>query len=215
MTPNRLGILGGTFDPIHRGHLVVAEQCLTQLGLSEVWFVPVGDPPHKRDRTISPAADRVAMVELAIAGNPRFRLSRVDVDRPGASYSVDTVRQIRAQVGAAAELFFIIGQDSLLDLPRWRDPLRLLELCQIVAVNRPGYPRVDLDRLGPAIAAARDRITFVEIPPFDVAASEVRRRVAAGCPISSLVPESVQHYLEERGLYRSDVLTSPASVFRV
>ncbi len=207
VTPRRLGIFGGTFDPIHRGHLIAAGECLTRLDLDQIWFVPVGDPPHKRGRIVSPAADRVAMVELAIAGNPRFHLSRCEVDRPGASYSVDTVRQIRAEVGPAAELFFIIGQDSLLDLPRWRQPEQLLALCQIVAVNRPGYPRIDLSRLGPVIAAAKDRITFIEIPAFDVAASEVRRRVAAGDSIEGLVPEAVQRYIEAHGLYRRGEFT--------
>lgn len=202
VTARRIGILGGTFDPIHCGHLVVAKECLKQLGLSEVRFVPAGEPPHKRDRAISPAADRVAMVELAIAASPCFRLSRVDVDRPGASYSVDTVRQTRAEVGPDADLYFIVGQDLLVDLPSWHDPERLLELCQIVAVNRPGYPRVDLSRLGFPLEAAGDRITFVDISASDVAASEVRRRVAEGRPITSLVPEPVQRYIAARGLYR-------------
>ncbi|HLZ08073.1 MAG TPA: nicotinate-nucleotide adenylyltransferase, partial [Chloroflexota bacterium] len=128
----RIGILGGTFDPIHLGHLVVGENSWFQLGLDHVLFVPAGDPPHKRGRAISPAADRVAMIEAAIRDNPHFRVSRVDVDRAGASYSVDMVRALRAEYGPETSFFFIVGNDSLVDLPSWRDPAILLELCQVV-----------------------------------------------------------------------------------
>lgn len=200
----RVGILGGTFDPIHVGHLVVAEDCWYQLGLSEVLFVPTGAPPHKRGKTVSAADDRVAMVELAIAGNPHFRLSRADVDRPGDSYSVDTVRTIRSEVGASASLFFLIGGDSLIDLSSWHEPNALLELCQVVAVNRPGYPRFDLGRLESTVPRARDRIITLEVPSLDLAASDIRRRVLEEWPIRYLVPDSVRSYIEERGLYRSD-----------
>ncbi len=209
LTRGRIGILGGTFDPIHVGHLVVAEDCWYQLGLSEVIFVPVGEPPHKRGRSVSAAVDRVAMVELAITGNPHFRMSRADVDRPGTSYSVDTVRTIRSEVGSDASLFFIIGGDSLIDLPSWHQPNVLLELCQVVAVNRPGYPRFDLSQLESVVPRARDRIIHLEVPSLDLAASDVRRRVAEGRPIRYLVPESVRSYVEERGLYRSRPLVPP------
>jgi nicotinate-nucleotide adenylyltransferase len=199
----RVGILGGTFDPIHVGHLVVAEDCWFQLRLDEVLFVPAGAPPHKRGRPVSAAADRVAMVELAIAGNPHFRLSRADVDRPGISYSVDSVRTIQAEVRSEARLYFIIGNDSLADLPSWHEPNLLLDLCQIVAVNRPGYPPFDLGRLESAIPRARERITVLEVPSLDVAASDIRRRVSDGWPITYLVPSAVRDYIAERGLYRT------------
>jgi nicotinate-nucleotide adenylyltransferase len=200
----RVGIFGGTFDPIHVGHLVVAEDCAFQLGLDLVLFVPVGQPPHKRGRAITPADDRVRMVELAIADNPRFQLSRVDVDRPGPSYSVDTVAALLAELGPAARLFFIIGADSLADLPTWHQPERLVALCEIIAVNRPGYPRFDLARLEPAIPGARERIHRIEVPGLDIAASDLRQRIAEGRPIRYLVPEAVRRYLEEHQLYRSN-----------
>ena len=203
MSSRRIGILGGTFDPIHLGHLVVAENCWFQLGLDEVLFVPAGDPPHKRGRAISPAADRIAMVEAAMCDNPHFRLSRVDVDRPGASYSVDMVRALQTEYGKETSFFFIIGNDSLVDLPSWHDPESLVELCQVVAVNRPGYPPFDLTRLDGIVSRAADRIILLEVPSFDVAATDIRSRVAEGRPVAYLVPDAVRRYIEAKGLYRS------------
>jgi nicotinate-nucleotide adenylyltransferase len=203
VSSRRIGILGGTFDPIHHGHLVVGENCWFQLGLDVVLFVPAGDPPHKRGRAISPAVDRIAMVEAAIRDNPHFRLSRVDVDRPGASYSVDMVRALQAEYGKDTSFFFIIGNDSLVDLPSWRDPASLLELCQVVAVNRPGYPPFDLTRLDGIVPRAGERIILLEVPSFDVAATDIRARVADGRPIAYLVPEGVRRYIEATGLYLS------------
>lgn len=195
-------MLGGTFDPIHYGHLAIAEDCLAQLSLDEVLFLPAGDPPHKQHRPISPADDRVAMVDLAIADNPSFRLSRIDVDRPGPSYSVDTVWALREQLGSEVRIFFIVGADSLADLPRWREPERLARLCQIVAVNRPGHPWPDPSRLEGVIPDAARRIITLTTPGVDVSASELRRRVAQGKPIRYLVPDVVLAYIRERRLYR-------------
>lgn len=201
MSRRAVGILGGTFDPIHCGHLVIAEDCWYQLELDEVLFVPAGDPPHKRGRVISPAADRVAMVALAIADNPHFRLSRVEVDRPGVSYSVDTVARLREELGPETRLFFIIGGDMLRDLPSWHEPDRLADLCEIVAVNRPGYPPLNLTRLNPAIPRAAERIRQLEVPELNIAASDLRRRVAEGRPITYMTPDAVVRYIQERGLY--------------
>ena len=204
MTSRRIGILGGTFDPIHHGHLVVGENCFDRLGLNHLLFVPAGDPPHKRGRAISPADARVAMIERAIADNPHFRLSRVDVDRPGTSYSVDMVRTLHLEFGPATDFLFIIGTDSLLDLSSWRDPASLLELCQVVAVNRPGYAPVDLAQLDRIVPNARERIIRLDVPLFDVAASDIRARVAKGRSIRYLVPEAVREYIADNGLYRVD-----------
>lgn len=198
----RVGILGGTFDPIHYGHLVIAEDCRDQLRFDLVLFVPAGDPPHKRHRVVTPAADRVAMVERAIAGNPGFGLSRIEVERPGPSYSVDTVRSLRAELGAEAELFFIIGNDSLADLPTWHEPERLLDFCTVVAVNRPGYPGFDLAQLEPALPGASRRILRVEVPGLNLTSSGLRARVAAGRTITYLVPDAVRDYIREHRLYR-------------
>lgn len=201
MRESRVGILGGTFDPIHFGHLAIAEDCWARLGLDEVQFVPAGDPPHKQGRAISPARDRLAMVELAIADNPHFRLSRIDVDRPGLSYSVDTVRRLRTQLGPAARIYFIIGADSLADLPSWRDPAGLVDSCQVVAVSRPGHPRLDLTRLEPAIPNASRRITQLTTPGLDISSTQLRQRVASGEPIRYLVPDSVRAYIGQHRLY--------------
>jgi len=202
----KIGLYGGTFDPIHFGHLVVAENCWAQLGLDEVLFVPAGAPPHKGGKVISNAADRIAMLERAVADNDHFAVSRVDVDRPGVSYSVDTVRLLQVELGPDTQLFFIIGGDSLGDLPRWRDPSQLIELCQVVAVNRPGYPAFSPERLEPVIPGAGERIRHLTVPALNIAASEIRRRVAAGQPIRYMVPDAVVRYIEERGLYRNAVL---------
>lgn len=204
MSERRVGILGGTFDPIHYGHLALAENARAQLGLDEVRFVPAGDPPHKQGRLISPIADRLAMVELAIADNPAFCLSTIDVERPGLSYSVETLRTLRRQLGAEAEIFFLIGADSLIELPSWRDPAALVELGHVVAVNRPGYPVVDLHDLEPAIPGAADRIMQITTPGVDVSATELRRRVFEGKPIRYLLPDAVREYIRRRGLYRTD-----------
>ena len=198
----KVGVLGGTFDPIHHGHLVAAEEVWTKLQLSCVLFVPAGQPPHKLGRAISPAAHRLAMVELAIAGNPRFLLSRVDVERVGPSYSVDMLAALRGQLGPAAELHFIIGFDSLADLLTWHDPGRLVQLCRIAAVTRPGYHWYDLAGLEAAIPQARQRIDIVEIPQLDISSSDLRWRVAEGRPITYQVPRAVERYIEKQGLYR-------------
>jgi len=199
----RTGILGGTFDPIHIAHLAIAEDCWDQLDLDVVLFVPAGDPPHKRHRAVSSTADRVAMVERAIAGNPHFRLSRVDVDRPGLSYTVDTIQNLRSELGPQAELFFIVGNDSLADLPNWRDPDRLIEMCTIVAVNRPGYPRFDPTRLDSKIRGASGRIRFVQVPDLNITSSDIRQRIARGRTITYLVPDAVRTYIVEKGLFQT------------
>jgi nicotinate-nucleotide adenylyltransferase len=145
------------------------------------------------------------MVERAIADNPNFRLSRIDADRPGLSYSVDTVRALQAELGPAARIFFIIGADSLIDLPTWREPARLLQLCQVVAVSRPGYEQTDLACLDAVIPGAARRIIRLTTPGVDVSSTELRRRVAEGKPIRYLVPDAVRAYILERGLYRAEV----------
>jgi nicotinate-nucleotide adenylyltransferase len=198
----RIGVLGGTFDPIHYGHLAVAEECRATLDLDLVLFLPAGDPPHKQGRAISPAADRVRMVELAIASNPSFRLSRVDVDRPGPSYTIGALEALRQEWGPGAGLWFLMGGDSLADLLTWHRPERLLELTRIAATNRPGAPKPDPRALEPRLPGAADRIDLVEIPWLDISGSGLRERVARGRPIKYQLPESVERYVHERGLYR-------------
>jgi nicotinate-nucleotide adenylyltransferase len=196
----RLGILGGTFDPIHHGHLVAAEEACHQLELDQVLFVPAGTPPHKPNRPISPAHHRMRMVELAIAAKPYFALSRVDVERPGLCYTVDTLELLRAEWGLGPTFYFIVGADSLADIPTWHQPQRLMELCELVVAARTGV-KVDLARLEEQLPGLRDRLNWVPMPALEISSSDLRARVRAGRPISYLVPPAVEAYILEQGLY--------------
>jgi len=197
----RLGILGGTFDPIHHGHLLAAEEAFHQLALDRVLFVPAGIPPHKPARPISPADHRVRMVELAITGKPYFALSRVDVDRPGPSYTVDTLELLRAGWGPDPQFFFIEGNDSLSDITCWYQPRRLIELCELAVVARPGS-QIDLPELERRLPGITGRIHWVRIPLLEISSSDLRARVRAGRSISYLVPREVEAYVRQQGLYR-------------
>jgi nicotinate-nucleotide adenylyltransferase len=202
----RLGLLGGTFDPVHFGHLLLAEQCREQCGLDAVWFLPAGSPPHKR-RDVTPGRQRLEMLQLAIAGHEAFAVSDRELKREGTSYTVDTLTELHAEQ-PDAELFFLIGADSLHDLPTWREPKRILELATIVAVNRG-------DRLNVAEAAsfctdagsvgheATSRIQFATMPGCDLSATDIRDRVAAGKSIRYMTPRAVEVYIQQHGLYRS------------
>jgi nicotinate-nucleotide adenylyltransferase len=197
----RLGILGGTFDPIHHGHLVAAQEAYHQLGLDLVLFVPAGNPPHKPAHPISAADHRLSMVELAIAGKPQFALSRVDVDRPGPCYTVDTLVLLRKEWGHGRTFFFIEGADSLAEITTWYRPDRLIELSELAVVQRPGA-ELDLERLEEELPGLGARLHWVHMPQLEISSSELRARVRDGRPISYLLPESVEAYLREQGLYR-------------
>jgi len=199
--PRRIGVLGGTFDPVHIAHLAVAEEARTQLGLDKVIFVPAGLPPHKMDVHVSPAEHRLAMVELAIAGNPHFEVSRVDIDRFGPCYTVDTIALLGEEWGPDVEIDFIMGSDSLADLLTWHQPDRLIRLCRIVAVGRPGY-RVDMDELERCLPGVSQRVLFINSPQLDVSSTDIQRRVRMGESIKYQVPEAVERYIYEHGLYR-------------
>lgn len=197
----RLGVLGGTFDPIHHGHLVAAEEARYQLALDQVLFVPAGSPPHKPAQPITAAHHRVRMIELAIDGNPQTALSRVDVDRPGPCYTVETLELLRRAWGREVTLFFIEGADSLADLTTWYQPHRLLELCELAVVGRPGVD-VDLDELYRHLPQLEARLHWVQMPRLEISSSDLRGRVRAGRPIAYLVPRSVHAYIHEHKLYR-------------
>jgi len=198
----RLGILGGTFDPIHNGHLALAEAVCRALQLKRVLFVPAGDPPHKQGRPLTPASHRVRMVELAIAGRPEFALSRADLDRPGPHYSVDMVALVRRQYHLEAdETFFIIGADSLASFHTWRAPERLLSLCRLAVAHRPGY-RPDLRQLADRLPALPERIDWVAMPGIPISGTELRRRAAWGESLAAWVPPPVARYIKANGLYR-------------
>ena len=196
-----IGVLGGTFDPIHMGHLVVADEVTARLGLAEVLFVPAGQPWLKSNTRILDAEYRLQMVRLAIAGKPHFRLSTLEVERAGLTYTVDTIRELGEKLDADDELFFILGWDNLIDLPRWYQPELLISMCRLVAVPRVGYPVPDLDSLDEAIPGLSKRVIMMDKPEIDISASVIRERVALGLPISHLVPEAVEKYIRQHKLY--------------
>lgn len=198
----RLGILGGTFDPIHVGHLILAEEARYALDLSRVLLAPAADPPHKRGRRLSPAAHRVRMVELAIADNPHLELSLVDVNRPGPHYTLDMVRLLRAQHGPDAEIYFLMGLDSLVDLPTWHRPLELMQQCNLVAFSRPDAP-LDWDALELALPGVRSRVLLLPMPVLQISGSDLRQRARAGRPLRYQVLPQVESYIHEQALYRA------------
>lgn len=197
----KTGVLGGTFDPVHRGHLAIAGESMKQLELDEVLFVPTLLTPLKENNVITSAEHRVRMVELAIAGKPGFRLSTIDIDRAGTSYTVDTMESLKKQLGGGNELYFIIGLDGLETLPRWREPERLVRMCRLVTVRRPGYSRAVLEEIEKEVAGLAESLIFLEEPALDISATEIRKRVAGGLPVSDLVPGPVEEYIREHGLY--------------
>jgi nicotinate-nucleotide adenylyltransferase len=198
----KIGVLGGTFDPIHSGHIMVADQGRLQLGLERVLFVPAGQPWRKTDRNIAPAIHRVEMVRLSIISHPYFEISTIEVDKPGASYSVDTMAALQQKLGSETELYLLMGWDSLGELPLWKEPEKLVELCRIVAFNRPGYSRPDLKSLEVSIPEISKNVVWLDIKPIDISSSDIRIRVRKGLPIANLVPQEVARYIEEHQLYR-------------
>jgi nicotinate-nucleotide adenylyltransferase len=198
----RIGILGGTFDPIHLGHLLTAEMTRETLDLQQVLFAPAGAPPHKQSQEKTPAFHRQVMVQLAIADNPHFVLSRVDVERPGPHYTTDTVRLIRGQGDFSAETcFLIIGSDSLLDLPTWHNAPDLLSLCRLAVAHRPGF-QPDLTGLAGVLPGLHARLDWVEMPLIGVSSRNIRARVQAGQSIRYQVAERVRKYIEQHRLYQ-------------
>lgn len=200
MPATRLGLLGGTFDPPHNGHLLLARAARAQLNLDLVLWVVTADPPHKQERQITPVADRLDLVAAAIAGEPAFAISRVDVDRPGPHWAADTVALLQAEF-PNAELFYLMGGDSLRDLPTWGRPREFVSCCTLGVLRRPG-DEVDLASLEQKIPGLTERLRFVDVPPLNIASHEVRQRVRAGQPIDQLVPPAVARLIEDRGLYR-------------
>ena len=191
----RVGVMGGTFDPVHHGHLSAANEVATLFGLDEVLFVPTGQPWQKAHREVSPAEDRYLMTVVATASNPRFRVSRIDVDRPGPTYTVDTLRELAATYGPDTELFFITGADALTQILGWRAAAALFAMAHFVGVSRPGYD-ADLSRFPDGA------VTLVQVPALAISSSDCRARVGRGHPVWYLVPDGVVQYIEKRRLYR-------------
>ena len=205
--PGSLGIFGGTFDPIHHGHLAIAEEVREALGLERVRFIPAGDPPHKPEREVAPAAHRLAMVELAIAPNPGFEVDRSEVDREGPSYSVDTLEAIvagRAAAGLTEPPWFILSAEALAGLPTWHRPDRVLELARLAVVPREGADVLDAAWLERTFPGRGDRVRFLPGPLLAISGSAVRARAAAGRSLRYLVPEDVAAYVAAHRLYAPD-----------
>jgi nicotinate-nucleotide adenylyltransferase len=194
--PRRVGIMGGTFDPIHHGHLVAASEVAAQFGLAEVIFVPTGEPWQKSDRQVSPAEHRYLMAVIATASNPRFWVSRVDIDRPGPTFTIDTIRDIRA-LRPEADLYFITGADALGQILSWRDHQEMVRLAHFVGVTRPGYELSDAH-------LPDDTVTLVDVPAMAISSSACRQRVQDGLPVWYLVPDGVVQYIGKHALYRVD-----------
>jgi nicotinate-nucleotide adenylyltransferase len=225
MVMTRLGLLGGSFNPIHNCHVSIAAQTRDALGLDRILFIPAGDPPHKIPGTLAPAIHREAMVRLAIEGEPSFGLSDIELRRRGRSYSIDTVRALKSQLGRGTDLFFIIGLDAFLEFASWKEADTLLQACNFIVVSRPRaafeqliamplFPPADpvqlraLDRgqahrLSVPISG-RHALTLLRLPPCDISASEIRRRVRQGRSLADLLPIPVESYIIQQGLYSED-----------
>jgi len=200
----RLGILGGTFDPIHYGHLQLAETCRDELCLDEIRLMPAGNPPHKSERTITDGHARADMAELAVSGYPEYTVNRRELRREGPSFTVETLQELHDEIPDAT-LFFLMGADSLADLATWREPERIAELATIVAVNRPGHPLPDVDRLEEWLGSVvGPRIRLVSHSGNDLSASELRNRIREDRSIRFLTPRAVEAYLHEHKLYPDD-----------
>lgn len=191
----RVGVMGGTFDPVHHGHLVAASEVAADLGLDEVVFVPSGRPWQKRDDQVTAPEDRYLMTVIATAADPRFSVSRVDIDRPGPTYTVDTLRDLRRDLGADVDLFFITGADALAQILSWRDSAEVVRLAHFVGVTRPGHPLAD-----PGLPVGS--VTLVEVPALAISSTDIRSRVGSDLPITYLVPDGVVQYIAKRALYR-------------
>ncbi len=218
---SRLGLLGGTFNPIHNGHLAIAHSAREALALERVIFMPTGDPPHKSETQLAPARDRYEMVRLAIGSDPHLGLSDIEVRRQGKSYSIDTVRQLRQEQGPGCELWFLIGLDAFLDLPTWREPEALLKLCSFAVIFRPGVsfrslqklsllPPLptealeDLDKGKTArfeIPLGHRRLMCLNLPPCDISASDIRTKLKKGLSVANLLPPLVESYIIQHHLY--------------
>lgn len=194
-----IGVLGGTFDPVHIGHLIVAEEAKVRLGLREVLFVPAGNPWLKSEGKVTAAVHRVEMVRRAIAGNPHFALCNLEVERSGPSYTVDTMTVLKQELGDEASLHFILGRDTLAELPIWKEPRKLLELCKLVVAPRLGSR--DWQHLESSIPELRERVIQLDMPVIGISSSGIRERVTQGLSIRYLVPEGVEAYIAQQQLY--------------
>ena len=197
----RIGVFGGTFDPPHLGHLILASEARSQLGLTRLLWVLTALPPHKRGQVISPLEDRLAMIRLALADERAFELSRVDIDRPGPHYTLDTLNLLRGQ-NAGCELTLVIGGDSLRDLPQWHRPLDVLAACDSIGVMRRPGDEIDLTELEASLPGLIEKVSFVDAPLLEISSHEIRERARQGLPFKYYVPNEVHRYILSHHLYR-------------
>ena len=202
-TDMRVGVFGGTFDPIHLGHLIIAEESRQQLGLDEVIFIPTGEPWMKAGKPLSPSHHRLNMVRLAIASNPFFRACSMEIDRPGPTYTADTLEGMCQGDSGTDEIYLILGIDSLGQFQSWKEPGRVLELCRLLVAPRPGCQDADLATLDSLHSGARERVVMLQGPIVDISGTNVRSRVVQGHSVRYLVPEEVESYMYRYGLYRN------------
>ncbi|MDP6459054.1 MAG: nicotinate-nucleotide adenylyltransferase [Candidatus Bathyarchaeota archaeon] len=198
----KLGILGGTFDPIHMGHLIIAQEAAVRAALDEVWFIPTGQPWLKSGTRISPSDHRLEMVRRATRCNPGFKVSALEVDRPGPTYTVDTLESLREGAAKGDDLFLILGMDSLETLHRWHRPERLFDLCTLIGVSRPEHGDFDLSSLDKICSGASGQVAIIDGPSIGISGAEIRRRVSQGLPITYWVPRAVEEYIHNHNLYQ-------------
>jgi len=202
----KIGIMGGTFNPIHHGHLVTAQEALSQFGLDRVIFIPTGDPPHKVEDRLASAEDRYIMAVIATSSNSSFFVSRIEIEREGKSYTIDTVRLLKKIYGHDSQLFFITGADAILEILTWKDTDEIVSLCKFIAATRPGYNLARLDELRKRLFRSKivtdKRIFVMEIPALSISSTDIRNRLRDNRPIDYLVPEGVSNYILKHGLYR-------------
>ena len=198
-----VGIMGGTFDPVHNGHLILADTAREQLNLGEIIFIPAGQPWLKTERIITPSQHRLQMLRLALEDKACFRISGMEIKRSGPTYTIDTITALKKRLNAEDELFFILGQDSLMQLPQWRDAPNLVQLCYLVAAPRPGVKKPDLKALETEIPGITQRVMLMKKPLVDISATDIRERVARGLSVRHLVPGPVNRYIKEQRLYIS------------
>lgn len=198
---NKTGILGGTFDPVHNGHLAIAGEALKKVDLDKVIFVPARNQPLKQGHNTAPVEQRMKMLELALAGNQRYVISDIEIMRPAPSYTVDTLTLIQRQLGKSVQLYFIMGWDSLTEIGGWKEPGKILEMCTLVAVTRSTVARPDLKAIQMKIPGIESKTILLEMPPVDISSTEIRSMVEQGLPIDGLVPDAVGDYIKQNGLY--------------
>ena len=204
--PKKIGIMGGTFNPVHHGHLVTAQEALDQFGLDEVIFIPTGDPPHKIEDLLAHAEDRYLMTVIATSSNSSFFVYRIEIDRKGKSYTIDTVKELRKLLGSDSELYFITGADAILEILTWKNTREIVTLAKFIAATRPGYDLSKIKELKTTLFDSEDeadrRIFIMEIPALAISSTDIRQRIKIERPVNYLVPEGVNNYILKHGLYK-------------